>query len=282
MTLLIILLVVAPISNFVVVLSKKSIDTYNLIQDRFTNGDLIEQVEAKFRQLENYLSFVNPESFKDVVLNYSSQLNSFLISSTAGFIRGTTQFVTNLFLIILTLFFFFRDGERLVKRLMQLTPLSNKYDRQIFKDFHNISYSTIVSSFVTAIAQGIVGGLGFYLVGIPAFFLGVAMAFASLIPVGSAIIWLPTALILMAIGKAGSGLFIIIWGVLVVGLIDNVLRPVLIRGKVKIHPLFLFFSIIGGVAAWGFWGLIFGPIVLAIALTFIHIYEMEYEEILEK
>jgi len=86
----------------------------------------------------------------------------------------------------------------------------------------------------------------------------------------------------MAIGKAGSGLFIIIWGVLVVGLIDNVLRPVLIRGKVKIHPLFLFFSIIGGVAAWGFWGLIFGPIVLAIALTFIHIYEMEYEEILEK
>jgi len=190
MTLLIILLVVAPISNFVVVLSKKSIDTYNLIQDRFTNGDLIEQVEAKFRQLENYLSFVNPESFKDVVLNYSSQLNSFLISSTAGFIRGTTQFVTNLFLIILTLFFFFRDGERLVKRLMQLTPLSNKYDRQIFKDFHNISYSTIVSSFVTAIAQGIVGGLGFYLVGIPAFFLGVAMAFASLIPVGSAIIWL--------------------------------------------------------------------------------------------
>jgi len=168
-------------------------------------------------------------------------------------------------------------------RIMHLTPLPNKYDREIFKKFRDVSYSVIVSTFITAIVQGSVGAIGFIIVGVPAFFAGVAMALFALVPyIGAAIIWLPTAIYLLVVGQTWQGIFLLVWGFGVVSVIDNLLRPYLIRGRAEVHPLIIFFSILGGIIAFGFWGMIIGPIIVAITFTLLHIYELEYGDVLEK
>ena len=185
--------------------------------------------------------------------------------------------------MLITMYYLFKDGSRFVSRVMYLTPLPNKYDRKLFTKFREVSKATILSSLLTAVIQGTLGAIAFFIVGYPAFFLGVGTAIASLIPiVGTALVWLPVAIILAISGNWGLAIFMVIWGVLVIGLSDNLIRTKIIESKANIHPLFVFFSIFGGLAAFGFLGIIFGPLILAIILTVIHIYELEYADVLEK
>jgi predicted PurR-regulated permease PerM len=141
----------------------------------------------------------------------------------------------------------------------------------------------VLGSLVTAIVQGILGGLAYAIIGLPALFLAVATSIAALIPfVGTTLVWGPIMIILAVAGKWGSALFMLLWGTLLIGLSDNIIRTKVIESKSQIHPLLVFFSIFGGIALWGFLGIIFGPLVLAIILTVLHIYELEYDHILEK
>lgn len=171
----------------------------------------------------------------------------------------------------------------MLEKLMYLTPLPNKYDLEIFKKFKDVSYSTFVSTFVVAIAQGILGAIGFIIIGFPAFFAGIAIAFISILPyVGSVIITVPIAVYLLAIGNVWQGVFMLIWGLGVVANVDNLIRAYMIKGKSEVHPIFLIFSILGGIVLFGFWGVVIGPLVIALAITIIHIYELEYRGVLEK
>ncbi len=280
MCLIISAVLIVPLVNFLIFLSKQSVDAYNFLNLKFHNGE----VKSIIDRLGFFTKYIPADiDITSYLLEIGGKINNFVISGAATIIKGTTNFFTTLFLVILTMFFFYRDGEAILQRVMHLTPLSNKYDMAIFKKFHEVSHSAIVATFITAIAQGIVGAIGFMIIGVPALFLGIGMAFASLIPfVGTVIVWLPAAIVLMIMGKIGSGIFILIWGAVAVGLVDNVLRPILMKGRAKIHPLFIFFSILGGISVFGFWGVVFGPLVIAIALTLIYIYEMEYGRALEK
>lgn len=288
MTLFLIVIVV-PLSNFVVLLSQKSIDTYQIIQDQFTNGALSTiNLEEQFTWIgeiqQKYLFFTDTSNFdiKKYILDIAANINVFLIESTADFIKGTTAVITQFLLMILTMFFLFRDGELLLTRIMHITPLANTYDKEIFDQFHKISVSTISSSLIIAVIQGVIGAIGFMLIGVPSFFLGVAMAFGSLIPfVGTMIVWLPAALVLFATGSVAKGFVILAWGAILVSGSDNVLRAFMIKGETPIHPLLVFFSVIGGIASFGFVGIIFGPVILAVFLTILHIYEQEYAKVLK-
>lgn len=283
MCLLVALLVVVPVTNFIVYTAQRSVEAYDhIVTFVYTNdmnsmikGHPIWQVVDKFG--------ISEESLWSAALDLADKIKSWLVSGTGTLIKGTANFIISLSLIIFTMFFFFSDGPKMLKRLMYLTPLPNKYDREIFKKFRNVSKSIMISSFVTAIAQGLIGAIGFLIVGLPAFFPGIAMAFLSLLPyIGTAVVWLPAGIYLLATGSLWSGLFILIWGATVVGSIDNVIRAYLIKGKAQVHPIFVLFSILGGITLWGFWGVVFGPLVISLAVTILHIYEMEYESILEK
>lgn len=288
-TLLVILVIIVPIVNLIYLVSAQSIETYTIVERMYQNGelDLAGRYESVRQLVDQYGAFLNSGGtidFQKYLIDVTGKINEFLVSSTTDFIRGATSVVTSFLLVILTMFFFFRDGKRMLQRLMYLTPLSNQYDHELYESFREISMSTIVATLLTALAQGFVGALGFYFVGIPGvLFWGVAMAFMSIIPlIGPVVIWLPAAIILMLTGQLGAGIFILLWGAVVVSLIDNLLRPMLIKGKTKVHTLFVFFSILGGIAIFGFWGVVFGPMVLAITLTLLKIYELEYKEILEQ
>ncbi|MFZ2310369.1 MAG: AI-2E family transporter, partial [Patescibacteria group bacterium] len=156
-------------------------------------------------------------------------------------------------------------------------PLEDKYDREIFNKFKEISYTTMVSTFVVAIAQGLVGALGFAVVGFPAFLAGVLVALLSLLPyLGSMIFYIPVGLYYLIVGDTWQGIFVLAWGFFIIGTIDNIIRAWMLKGKAMINPIFILFSILGGIILFGFWGVVLGPLIVSIAATILHIYSLEF------
>jgi predicted PurR-regulated permease PerM len=190
-------------------------------------------------------------------------------------------FLLNFFLFFIVLFFLYKDGHFLTKKLFEISPLPEKYNKELYEKFKEVSHGTIFGLLGTAVYQGIMGGLGFYIVGISSPFLwGTLIMFAALIPlIGTVIIWVPAVLILFFQGQVGLALFLAIWSVVLVSFADNVIRSYLIKGKIKMHTLLTFFSLIGGFMAWGFIGLIIGPLVLVLTFTLLHIFTLEYKQV---
>jgi predicted PurR-regulated permease PerM len=224
-------------------------------------------------------------------MDFIQKSSNWLVGGAAGIIKSTTSFIFSVLLIIVTMFFFFIDGKEMLEKLMHLTPLPNKYDRTIFKKFQDVSLSFIVSTFIIALIQGFACWLSFFIIGLPflfnvplpAFFAGIAAAFFSFIPLlGAWLIWVPGAIYLLLTGHIWAAIFLAFWGFLIIHPIDNVLRPMFLRKKAEVHPIFLLFSILGGIALFGFWGLVIGPLIVAVTVTIFHIYELEYKNVLEK
>jgi len=284
MCLAVALLVIIPLANLLVFAVRQVPDAYNKVLEFSSNNGTVDSIiDGSFYDKVNFLN-LDKNSVKSAILEIAKEVKDLIISSgTTSLIVNTTSFFVSLVLIIFTMFFFFVDGDKMLNRLMYWTPLPNKYDKAIFKKFRDVSHSTMIATFVTAIAQGLIGAIGFMVVGLPAFFAGIAMAFFSLIPyVGTAIVWLPFGIYLLVTGQIWQGVFLLIWGGAVVGWTDNLIRAYLIKDKAQVHPIFIIFSILGGIIAFGFWGVIFGPLIISLAVTILHIYEMEYSDVLEK
>ncbi len=282
MCILIAALVIIPVANFMVYAAQKSVDAYSEMVRHVDTDNLGAMLHDGILEKFNYLG-IDQDNIKNFIVEMAQKLNDWLVSGGANLIKGTTGFLVSLILIIFTMFFFFVDGHKMVAKLMYWTPLSNKYDKRIFQKFRDVSYSTMLSTFITAIAQGLIGALGFMIIGLPAFFAGVAMGFFSLLPyIGTALIWFPVGVYLLITGQIWQGIFLLIWGGAIVSSTDNLIRAYIIRGKAHVHPIFVIFSILGGIALFGFWGVILGPLIISLAITILHIYELEYENILEK
>jgi predicted PurR-regulated permease PerM len=278
----VVLLVIVPLVNFIIFSAHKSNEAYTETVN-FINNNNIEEVVAS--SVLSKLSFINidVDAFKDFATGLVKNVGIWFYEGASKLVLGTTGFMISMLWIIIIMFFFFIDGSKMLEKVMLWTPLPNRYDKAIFTKFKDVSYSIIMSTFVTAIVQGTLGAIGFLIIGLPAFFAGVFMAIFSLIPyVGTAIVWLPTAIFMFASGKIWQGVFMLIWGVLVIGLSDNVIKAYLIKDKAQVHPIFIIFSILGGISLFGFWGLVFGPLIISLTVTILHIYEMEYAEVLEK
>lgn len=282
MCILIAMIVIIPLSNFIVYTAQRSIEAYDTTTEFFNKFNIDHITKQSTLSKYNVLG-LSEDTLRRSVIDLAEKMNEWLVNGAGNFIRGTTNFIFSLLMIIFTLFFFFVDGEKMVEKLMFWTPLPNKYDRELFKKFKDVSISTMVSTFITAIAQGLVGAIGFIIVGLPAFFAGIAMGFLSLLPyIGSAFVWFPAGIYLLFIGKIWQGIFLLAWGAGVVSTIDNLIRAYVIKGKAEVHPIFVIFSILGGIMLFGFWGVVFGPLIIALAVTVMHIYELEYHDILEK
>lgn len=279
--LLIFLLLIIPFSLFLYYLANEAIALYASLASygagnaiyQFFNSNFWQNVNVKAKDLIDVQKFL---------MDSVTFARGYIISGATSLITGVTNFVISLVIVFFTMFFMFIEGRTLLRRLMQLTPLSNRYDKLIWMKFRDVSYTTIVASFITAFAQAFVGAVGFLIVGLSPLLAGVLIFIFSFLPyVGTVIVWLPAAIYLFVIGKIWQGIFMVIWGVLVISLIDNFIRPILIKGKAQVHPMIIFFSIFGGISLLGIWGVIFGPLVIALASTVLHIYELQYSDVLE-
>jgi predicted PurR-regulated permease PerM len=168
--------------------------------------------------------------------------------------------------MLFALFFLLRDGDALSHELRALLPLPEEDAARLMRDTRDLVVASVGAGLLVAAAQGAIGGVAFWLLGLGAPVIwGVAIAFCSLIPVvGSALVWLPGAAWLFVSGEIGRGVAMLLIGVLGIGTVDNVLRPLLLSGRTAVNGLVVFFGLLGGVAAFGFIGLIVGPIVLVI------------------
>ncbi|MCD6673647.1 MAG: AI-2E family transporter [Burkholderiaceae bacterium] len=183
--------------------------------------------------------------------------------------QGTFEFVVAFFVMLYLLFFLLRDGERLVRRIGLALPLQPELKRQFGEKFTTVVRATVKGNIVVAVLQGALGGLAFWVLGVRGAVLwGVAMAVLSLLPaVGAAIVWLPVALYLVAIGDVWQGVGLIAFGVLVIGLVDNVVRPVLVGKDTKMPDYVALISTLGGIAAFGVNGFVIGPVIAALFMA---------------
>lgn len=178
------------------------------------------------------------------------------------------------------LFFFLRDGEKLLLKLMHLCPLGDKYEKMLYQKFTSTARATIKGNITVALIQGGLGCLLFAATGVPgAIIWGILMAVFCMIPgLGSAIIWLPTSLIMILTGNIWQGVTILIFGALVISFIDNLLRPMFVGRDTELHPLLVLLSTLGGIFFFGLSGFILGPIIAALLVAFWHMYEEYYKE----
>jgi len=281
MCLFLVVIIILPTIKIMVYTANKSVQAYADTTTYFNNhsfSDVFKTPIFTKLHLEGIdLDQYNNDVVKNVLLDFLQKSSNWMISGATSVLMETTNFIVSLAMIILTMFFFFVDGKEMLHNLMYLSPLEDKYNKEIFKKFKEISYTTMVSTFVVAIAQGTVGAIGFAFIGFPAFLAGVVVALLSLLPyVGSMIFYVPVGLYYLLMGQSWQGFFIIAWGFLIIGTIDNIIRAWMLKDKAQINPIFIVFAVLGGIILFGFWGVVLGPLVVAITATILHIYSLEF------
>ncbi|HXJ41942.1 MAG TPA: AI-2E family transporter, partial [Bryobacteraceae bacterium] len=172
------------------------------------------------------------------------------------------------------LFYFFRDRAQLLRILAQLIPLSSAESSDLYRRVSETIRATLYGNLAVKLVQGLLGGLMFWILGLPAPILfGVAMGFAALVPlVGTSVIWGSAAIYLLLHGSWIKALILAIWGGLIVSLVDNLLYPILVAGELRIHTLGVFLSVFGGLIAFGLAGIVLGPVILATTVALVNIW----------
>jgi predicted PurR-regulated permease PerM len=290
---LILILIIVPLTIFVLFLGKQAFETYGFIHQKIQDGVLdsylkwqkggmiYDSLGALRDQFGSVINFDNLD-IKQGITDSAKVITSWLAGQSAAIIKGFGGLLMSFFILIFALYYFFKDADIIVKKLMVISPLPVEYEKKLFYKFKEISLATLYGIFLTSIVQGIIGGIGFVIVGVPnALFWGTAIAVFSLIPVvGTSVVWLPASVLMVATGNHVGGIFLFFWGLLIVSTVDNFLRAFLIGGRTKMNQLLTFLSVFGGIWMFGLVGVIFGPLILTLFFTFLHIYEMEYDKLL--
>jgi predicted PurR-regulated permease PerM len=200
-------------------------------------------------------------------------LSGALAGRTLGIFGGLVGFVVEVFFVIFTLYYLFRDGDRLSGAFRSALPLETPKADEIFERTREVISASVYGVIVIASIQGVLGGLAFWALGLPSPLLwGVVMIFLSMIPMaGAFIVWVPAALYLAVTGHWGKAIILVAWGLLAIGTVDNFLRPKLVGEKTRLHELLIFFSVLGGLQVFGVIGLVLGPVIVAITIALLDV-----------
>lgn len=224
---------------------------------------------------------LDPDNIREKALGVGAEMGKRFAGVSTSLLGSVTVFAMNFVLLLFVLFFVLRDHDALLAFIRHALPLSRSQEDVLFEEVREVSKSALMGSLLTALTQGMVGGFGLWLAGFPGLFWGAVMAFASLIPfVGTALIWVPAAIYLAVTGEYGWAMFMALWGAVVVGSIDNFLRPLFMQGS-SLSTVVVFFSLIGGLQVFGLIGLIYGPLIFSVAFVLFRIYEKEFAAFLD-
>jgi predicted PurR-regulated permease PerM len=190
-------------------------------------------------------------------------------------LADSIQSIVLLVIMLFMLFYFFRDHRRIILGMVHLLPLPNREIEMLLSATADAIHATIYGRFTVAATQGALGGLMFWILGLHAPLLwGLLMMLFSLVPMlGAFVIWVPAAIILAIQGSWVKALVLTLWGALVIGLIDNFLYPLIVGDRLRLHPLLVFFSALGGIAAFGTSGIVIGPVILAVTIGLIRLWQ---------
>lgn len=284
MVLLISVLIVLPFFIFLTALADQGIQLSASIKSWVQGGGLqnIEQntyVEDVLAWLQRKIPFIQFEKIdlQGQFLTAAKLISESFLRHGAGMLGNLATTLTYFFVMMFIVFYLIRDGKGMIQRVKHLSPLREDQENRIFEKIAGVSRSVFLGSLLTAALQGLVGGIGMAIVGIPGLFWGTMLGFASLIPVvGTALIWVPITGYLILIGSYKSAIFFALWSALLVGSIDNFLRPFFMRGSTGMSPFWIFLAILGGVQIFGLAGMLYGPLILGFAMIMLLIYEEEF------
>lgn len=285
LTVLIFLIVlVIPLSFFFGIVRTEAEDVIRLgadwIEQRVTHPDEIDQWIGG-------LPFADALApYKDDILaklaEIAAGIGTFVASHLAQAARGTVMFFFMLFILLYSMFFFLKDGRKLLEKIIYYTPLDSEDERRMIGKFISVTRATLKGTLVIGIVQGGLAGIAFEVVGIPgAAFWGTVMAVLSVVPaLGTGLVWVPAAIWLAATGHMGPAIGLTIWCAAVVGTVDNFLRPWLVGRDTEMPDLLILLSTLGGLTLFGAIGVVVGPIVAALFVTVWEIYGETFRHVL--
>ncbi|MFW5823810.1 MAG: AI-2E family transporter [Marinobacter sp.] len=274
-------IVIIPVIVLVSSLVAEGLALYESIQaGDIRPGEYLDRVNQSFPAIEAFLSQFNLDfsELRDRLVSGVAGASQFIGKQALGVGQDTFQFFLNLALMVYLAFFLLRDGSRLVDLLIQALPLGDERERLLFAKFAEVTRATVKGNLLIAIIQGALGGLIFWLMGISGAVLwGVVMAIFSLLPaVGAPVVWLPVAIYLAAIGDYGPAIILTAYGSIVIGLADNLLRPILVGRDTKLPDYIVLLSTLGGLVMFGINGFVMGPLVAALFIAFWGIFIREF------
>ena len=276
-------LLVVPLFLVGVAVSREAV----YLHDQITSGAIDLQAPLRFLRrvtplASDYLAGfgVDVDGLVQRLSTSAIAVSQFIASRALGIGQDVLRITALFFLMLYILFFLLRDGSQLVATLIRVLPLGDGRKRQLLDKFAEVSLATIKGTLVVGIVQGAMGAILFWAVGIPApVFWGSLMAVFSVLPaVGPGLIWLPAAVILLGMGQIVKGIVLIAAGVLVIGLVDNVLRPVLVGRDTKMPDYLVLLATLGGLAIFGVSGFVIGPVIAAFFLVVWEMFAQEFAE----
>lgn len=281
-------LVVFPIVSLTFLLVQETAIAYRSVVEWVQAGGMKQLPEyfgkiplaGRFIQEQLGTFVVAGSGYEGSIVEGTKTAGAFVFAQMSGLARNAFSVAFDFSIMLFTLFFFYKDGRDIFWRLYHLLPLEERHKQKVLGRLDSTMAAVVKGVLATALVQGVLAGGAYVVLGVPfALVLAAITALLSLLPVGgTALVWVPVAGYLFLSEPIWKGIAMAAWGgLVVVGLVDNVLKPLFIGHGTQLPTLFLFFSILGGLAAYGFIGVFFGPILLAILLTAIHIYEEEYQ-----
>jgi predicted PurR-regulated permease PerM len=231
-------------------------------------------VNAVWLRLVQRIPGATPVDLSTLLRGYGEGAVAFLASQLGSIVRHTAEFLFHLTVSVLAMFYLFRDGESLVERVREILPFESGHRARMIRQSRDLILASVTSTLIAALIHGAAGGLAFGVTGISApVFWGVMMGFFSFVPVvGSALIWAPAAISLMLEGHVFRGVLLAVICGVIVGVVDNFIRPWVISGRAQMGGLVVFISVLGGISVFGVLGVVLGPIVVATAASLLDLY----------
>ncbi len=282
-TLAVALVIIAPATYISVLLVQEATGVYEKFSAESVSATMDElgtRIDPIIRSWGQRLSgFVDLSSwdFRTIVTRVAGKANDWAGKYASSMATNIGKVILQFFLMLVTIYYFFKDGQVFKKALTESIPLSNSRSDELMAQITGVIKSAIFGSLVVAAIQGAIGGLLFAILGLPSPILwGGVMMFFALIPLlGAFVVYIPAALVLFTDGSPVKAGILLVVGIGVVSQIDNILRPLLMAGRTNLHPLLLFFSILGGVSAFGPVGLVAGPVIAALFVVILDVYRSE-------
>lgn len=287
--LIVVFIILGPVAFFISALIPQAASSTTAIIAWLSRGDIAnlfsdERILAVVSFIEHNFSFlgINASNFQATILSICRAGAQFLLENLGNFARNAVGLSFNFFFMLLIMFFLLKDGRKMLTTLRSLAPMKPKQQEAILSNLRQVARAVLIGGALVAILQGIMGGIGMAVCGLPGLFTGALMAVTSFVPVvGTGLVWMPACIYLAITGSYGYALGLLLWSVIVVTNIDTFLRPFFIKNSARLSPFLLFMSIMGGLQVFGMIGIFYGPLILGFVVVMLNLYSQEYSDVLQ-
>lgn len=240
------------------------------------------------RALRYFTGFLPQQDLDFYVQSAIKKITEFIIANVSNFLSSIFSIFLDLFIITFSIYYLLKDGEHIKEKVKGILPLRERQKHSVLEKFHKVTFAVFYGNILLAVVHGILGAIGFFIFGIPSpVFWGFVMMILALLPyVGTPIVWLPAALNLLFVGYIQNdtsstfrGIALIAYFIVMVVFVDYFLNPRIVGAKADVHPILIILGVLGGLSLFGFIGLILGPVMLALLMTFVEIYQQEKAEL---